>query len=159
MIPGVPTATIYGGPRSDDFIKQIKAQDAVQIQMGRALGNFLAAAFPHAAACARTLEEAYIALMTVGSARQIEILEAQHAAMESYRPSPASLTRLVEQRDQLQGQLDKAHAAVEIMAESMPDGYSTLVESTMIQPIKDRLDSINEQISMVQAELERSQTS
>jgi hypothetical protein len=158
MMPVIPTATIYGGPRSDDFIKQLKAQNEAHIKMGNALYQFLSRAFPNAIEEARQVGQAYVDLMTVGSARQIEIMEAQNAAMESYRPNPVNLTKLVEQRDQLQDQLDQAHRAIEAMADSMPKGYADLVESTMLQSVKDQLKSVNEQISFVQAEMERSQT-
>ena len=154
----IPMGGLYSGPDgSESAIDQIKAQDKAHTDMGHALGNFLVAAFPQAAACARSLEEAYIALMTVGSDKQLERLEAQVESGKAYRARerPNMLVQLVQAREQVEDQIAKATDGIRAMKDSMPEGYSTILEATMIHPLKERLASLNEQITMVQAAMEK----
>lgn len=163
MTPGMPVpipaeVAIYqgGADQTREYIEQIKAQDALHKKMASALVNFLRAAFPTAKPEAYELGIAYVDLMTVGSTRQLEMLEQRMKAQASTPQwsSSETLTRLVEQRDQVQDQLNQIRRALEALAESMPEGYADLMESISMAPMKSQLAGIEEQITMVQKAME-----
>jgi hypothetical protein len=159
MTPGKPVVVSSGpmfGSEPDEFIQQIKEQDAGWARVGHALANFLSTAFPQAKNQADALGDAIISLMCTGSERQIARLSQPPPSFPAYGPNPtAVLARLVEDRDRVAAQIDQAMQGVEALRKAdNGDGLSNIFEAGVIGPLRRVLAQIEEQISRVQESME-----
>lgn len=143
-------------PDREGFIEQIQTQSTNWHRAGKALSQFLTAAFPQARTEAQELSAAIIALMTSGDDAQIKRLLAPQPMYSPYGPDPVSLmARLVKERDHLQEQIELAERGLESMrGNSKADGVADLLEAGTLGPLRGALVQLEEQISDVQKSME-----
>ena len=137
-----------------EYIQQIKAQSTNWHRVGKALANFLSAAFPQTKNEAEELGLSIIALNTTGDDEQIKRLSEPPAVI--YGPGPvAMLARLVGERDRIASQIEMAERGLEVMrGNDAFDGYADLLEASTLGPLRGMLAQTEEQISAIQLQIE-----
>lgn len=169
MMPSQPMVSLYSGD-TQSFADQLRKQDAAWKAFAQSIRDVLTVCFPEVLRrdgflhdnipvnkVFDHLRDRLVDLMCCGTEEQLKRLETP-PTFSMYGNTAEVLIRLTQQRDNMQSQIDQMEAALERADKAMgKDGIGSLLDASMIMPMRLQLDSINEQISNVQAELEKQQ--
>lgn len=130
--------------------QQLRDQHDLFVAVGQRLGQFLKEAYPHVQSrTCLALADSLVAFITCGTDRQIKSLTspARHGTV-----TPDMLVYLTKQRDQLVEQLEQIDKAIETIP---VEGMGAIFDASVGAPLRQRLEDIEEQMSAIQAELEK----
>lgn len=151
MLPVLPVVHVPAS-HMQDYIGALRRHDAAVRRLAEAAVQFLQAAFPQGSHRAADLGAAFVELACGETENQIARVATDHARVSHMNaPTPETLVYLTKERDQIEAQLALlAEATKKFPVEGMVDLY----EATVAVPLRDRLASVNEQLSAAQRELE-----
>jgi hypothetical protein len=151
MIP-VPAMPLH------EHIEKIQRGISDTAAMCSALGDFLAAAFPHAAGQAGNLEYWLEIYLNHNNKEYLENLRKPQPPMPpGFGPfDPLEhLAKLCKQRDNLQLQLDSFYSVVKKLEDKMDGEFSEMLKAQLgMTGLPQQLEDLNEQISNFQRQME-----